>query len=413
MFAATHEHLGEQYLSEAAEHERAVDEGVGMTPQQIQKRESAATLARQNAAVHFEKAGDHHVRHARLVTVSDDEQFGDALWAAAGNYDKARRWQKAIEVYAEYVKARPEDPRRLDAMHRLALAYESDNQHRAAVGLFQELVDEHPRTQQAYDSLVPLARSHIELDQVEDAKRVLRHVITDHEAITPDSQAYQESLIALGQLHYRQNEFTEAIEKLEMAVKRYGDTDDGPRLRYLLGDAYRQSVRTLDDELARPMPAARKAALDDERTRRLEQAAMLFSQVVNELEARSSSRLSNIESLYLRNAYFYRADAMYDLGRYEQAITLYDEAAGRWDKHPASLIGLIQIVNAYCELDRYQEARVANDRARWQLNQIPDAAFDDPTLPMSRRHWQEWLKWTSKLKLFEKGEGSPSAAAGG
>jgi len=65
------------------------------------------------------------------------------------------------------------------------------------------------------------------------------------------------------------------------------------------------------------------------------------------------------------------------------------------------MVALIQIVNAYCELGRIREARVANDRARWQLNRIPDEEFDDPSLPMDRHRWQDWLRWASELKLFE------------
>jgi hypothetical protein len=45
------------------------------------------------------------------------------------------------------------------------------------------------------------------------------------------------------------------------------------------------------------------------------------------------------------------------------------------------------------------------------LEKIPDEAFDDPNMPMSREHWQRWLDWTSQLAL--KGEeGEPTAQAG-
>ena len=61
---------------------------------------------------------------------------------------------------------------------------------------------------------------------------------------------------------------------------------------------------------------------------------------------------------------------------------------------------LVQIVNAYCEQGAMQEARAANDRARYQLKRIPDEAFSDPSMPMGRKHWEDWLRWSNELDLF-------------
>jgi tetratricopeptide (TPR) repeat protein len=155
------------------------------------------------------------------------------------------------------------------------------------------------------------------------------------------------------------------------------------------------------------LSAANAAAQQQERTLRLEEAQKLYTQVITELEARPEPSLSDLERLYHRNAFFYRADCAYNLGRFEQAIELYDVAARKWERDPASLVALVQIVNAYGELGMVQEAKAANRRAQDQQRRIPEEAFNDPNLPMSRRHWEEWLKWTEELKLFE-----PAGAAG-
>ena len=410
LFASTHDLLSQQFDAQARDASAAAD-APDADPDDVAKHEATAQLARQNAAVHADKAGDYYLRHARLVTIEDDDLFGQSLWRAAESYDKARQWKKAIDIWSEYVNARPEDPRRLDAIHRLGLAFEADKQFRPAAGEFERLIKDHPRAQQTYDSLVPLARSYIELKRFDQAKQVLRSVVTNHEAITPDSLAYREALIELGRLHYRLNEFEEGIERLEVAVARYGDTGEGAKLRFAAADAYRQSTAPLADEMTRPMPETRRAELKAEHDRRLDRAAVLYSQVVNELESVSHHALDKLSRIYLRNAYFYRGDCLYDRGQFEQAIDLYAQAVNRYDKHPASLVGLIQIVNANCELERFDQARIANDRARWQLKQIPEAAFNDPTLPMSREHWRTWLKWTTDAKLFSD-EKNRSAAVG-
>lgn len=415
-FAAMHEQIADKTLA-AFEDEGELEPGMGLggrgDPSLVGQGSGAFRLAMQEAAVHYATSGDFYFKHAHAVTGIDDDAFGRSLWTAAVSYDKAQLWEKAIAVYAEYMKARPEDPRQLEAINHLGLAYQSDGQYATAAGLFKRLVDEHKHTPEAYKSLVPLARCHIALNEFDDAERVLLYVVTDHPAITPVSTQYRQALIELGKLYYQIGRYEQAIARLTEAVDRYGQTRQGAALRFRLADAYRLSVTTISQTLEQAMPQSKTVTLRAERARRLEQAQVLFSQVISEMEAMDASVRSPIEKLYLRNAFFYRADCAYDLGRYEQAISLYDLAAKRWETHPASLVALVQIVNAYCELGRTQEAKVANDRARWQLKRIPDDAFDDPTLPMTREHWQDWLRWTSELNLFGSQANAASGSGGG
>jgi tetratricopeptide (TPR) repeat protein len=81
----------------------------------------------------------------------------------------------------------------------------------------------------------------------------------------------------------------------------------------------------------------------------------------------------------------------FDLGEHEAAIRHYDAAAQRYASDPASLVAMVQIVNCYVELGRWQEARTANERARRRLRELPPEALDAPDLPMTRRHWERWL----------------------
>lgn len=54
----------------------------------------------------------------------------------------------------------------------------------------------------------------------------------------------------------------------------------------------------------------------------------------------------------------------FDLKDYETAIRHYDAARERYPKDPASLVAMIQIVNAYIELGDTQRAQTANYRAK-------------------------------------------------
>lgn len=361
---------------------------------------SPRKLAAQQMVLHLSKAAEFFLRHAHTVAVSDEAAYASSLWKAAECYDKAQMWKNAIDVYAEFVKNCIGDPRQLAALVQLGLAYEADGQYQPAIERLKQAIDTQPRSPEAYASLVPLARCYVALNDFSGAKRVLTYVVQGHPTITPESAVYRDALIELGKLHYRLGEYREAIERLALAAERYKDAPSIGLIRFRLADAYRRSVEDIDKDLREPMPQSKKLELQRERARRLEEAQKLFTQVVAEYELRDESTLSPVEALSFRNAYFYRADCAYDLRQFKQAIDLYEVAAKRWEAHPASLVALVQIVNSYCEMNMVQEAKVANLRARSLLKRIPEAAFNDPSLPMSREHWADWLDWTSKLDLF-------------
>ncbi len=398
--AVTCQKIGDVRLAEA---QRSAERAPG----QPQLTHEARRLANQQAASYYAKAAEYYEQHADLVTIQDNELHGQSLWNAAVNYDRAQLWPQAIRVYDEFIRTRDGDPKRLRAIRNIAQAYMANEQYLPALEKFQALVEEYPRSPETYSSLVPMARCFDELGRTQEAIDKLTIVIDDHEAITPDSGEYQQALINLCKIYHRLGDkdpvqYVRAIELLTEAVQRYGDTPDGPVLRYLLADSNRRSVPGIEKQIATTQSHATQVELDSERKDRLSQAQVLYNQAISGLEAKRNNGeiLTPVEGIYLRNAYFYQADCAYDLGIYAQAIQLYNTAANNYADDPASLIARVQIVNAHCELGQFQQARVANDMARRQLERIPDSAFDDENLPMKREHWEDWLRWTSDRNLF-------------
>ncbi len=398
--AVTCERIGDQRLAEARQ---SAERGPGQPP----LSDEARRLANQQAASFFEKSARYYEQHADAVTIEDNEQHGQSLWRSAQNFDQAQLWSDAIRVYDQFVTTRDGDPKRLRAIRNLAQAYMADKQYRPALAQYQHLVDAYPRSPETYSSLVPMARCLDQLGETDRAVEKLSLVIDDHEAITPDSGEYREALIGLCKIYHRQGKdnpslYARAIEMLTEAVQRYGETDDGPVLHYLLADANRRSVPALDKQIATTQSHVTLLSLQVEREDRLNDAQVLYNQAISGLEAKRNAELvlESVEEVYLRNAYFYQADCAYDRHVFEQAIQLYNTAANNYANDPASLIARVQIVNAHCELGQFQKARVANDMARRQLERIPDSAFEDDSLPMKREHWEDWLRWTSERNLF-------------
>ncbi|MCC7145091.1 MAG: tetratricopeptide repeat protein [Phycisphaeraceae bacterium] len=398
--ASAHEKLAEQKRQTAAE----IKTGAETRKDESDNWKTAYELANQESAAQFKAAGDCYYQNARLAEGgSDKSTFADALWRSAQCYDQAQLWPQAVDRYAEYVQALPEDSRRPAAMRALALAYQVQGNYQAAQAQFLSLLEQFANSPEAYDSLVPLARCYTALNDFDAAKRTLFGVLENHPAITPQSAQYLQALIDLGQLHHKLQEYEPAIARLSQALDIIGQNpkESTAALRFILADAYRQSVEQLDQTATDAMSQNQVQARQNERARRLQQSLQLFDQVITELSEVPESALNKLDKIYFRNAYFYRADCAYDLAHYEQAIELYDIAARKWEQDPASLVALVQIVNAYGQLGQVQQARAADRRAQDHLKRIPEEAFNDPDLPMTRRHWDDWLRWTNELGLFD------------
>ena len=411
----------EMLLKLAIGHEQLARKMLGLADGQQESADDWRKLdnkQRLEVAKHFADAADFYLSHARAVTVADDDAYGRSLWKAGEYYDKAGLHKQAIAVFGEFVQARPNDPKRLAAMFRLAQAHQADGQFDEAITLYRQLIDQNPKSPEAYASLVPLARSYIAMGPkyTDQAEHVLLSVVTDHPALRPESTEYRDALTELGQLYYRRGEegdYEKAIARLDEVVERYGQGDAGqmPELMFQLGDAYRKSVQQIDAKLAASLPPSQAADLRRQRAYRLDRAQQSFGSVINAYEDRGADSLSELQKLYLRNSFFYRADCAYELGRYEGpdgAIALYEKAVQRYDKDPAALVALVQMVNSYCELGQWEMARAVNERAKVYLQRIPESAFDDPNLPMNRKHWQRWLDWTSQMAMTSASAGAPT-----
>ncbi len=411
VFAATHHQIAIEKMARGAE------AGGGSA---FDRPSQAREALNREAAKHYEWAGDYYREFAQIAFNRGRlEQYAETSWRAAECYDGAQRWSKSIDTYRDFIGRLDAHPRRLDATNRLGIAYMAQQpkpDYESAREKFEFLLDHHPRSPAAQNSIVPLALCYMELDRPKDAEDRLLAVVTDHPEILPDSVHYRDALVALGKLYYRQGEFDKAIVQLDKAVTRYADQRMGPELCYFLADAYRQSVEKIDEQLKQTMPRARRASLQNERERRLKQGAIYYGRAIDGqgeqpgFESYETNMLAAAEQIYHRNAYFYQADCHYKNGEFERAIQLYDRAFKRWEYHPAALIALVQIVNAYCELGKPQDAIAANRKAMWALKRFPEESWNDPSLPMDRKQFQEYLRWVNELDLFSTKPSVASAA---
>ena len=164
------------------------------------------------------------------------------------------------------------------------------------------------------------------------------------------------------------------------------------QLLFMQADCYRQSAAAL---LAAKLADAKgnQAEILTTRNDRLANAKRYYEKLIEMF--RDKEPRGDLDRLYLKLACFYKADCLYALRDYDNAIAAYDAAATRYKDDASALAAYVQIVNAFCEQRKFDKARRANERAMTLLSRMPQDAFSNGTFSMPKEYWQQWLKWTN------------------
>ncbi len=352
----------------------------------------AHPATRYTANDHYRRAGDYYVRHARRLTgrPNQDEAWAESLWLAADSFDLGGWHDLAVTHFTEYVAGRSEaDPRRIEAVFRLAQAHHAVQDFDAAVAAYERVIAEHPRSHVATQSLVPLARCLLALGRTPEAEQQLIQIVSGKRNLTPDAAEYRDALIELGALHYDAGEYPRAIEQMDEAARRYPEDSRIGEIRFRLADSHRRRSGQIEGELAAPVVTPQeRQRLERLRVDHLKAAMDLFA-AISETESRGKR---GITEQMLRHAFLYRADCAFELGMYPQAIAFYDDYAGRYSQHHSSMTALIQIVNCYSNLGDMGRADTAHRRAIARLGELPEEAFKVPDALLDRPAWERWLK---------------------
>ncbi len=349
-------------------------------------------------------AADASIAEARALTVADDKGYGQALWHGIDLYDRAADLPAAIDALQLFVAERPTDPLAPTALYRLGRAYQSAGQFDKAIAAYQRNQFLYPNSLAASRSAVPLAQAYMARGPADypRAESVLRSVLEGNPVLTPAADEFRQALFELARLYYRTDRYELAVARLTEWTARYGDDERLGQALFLTGDSYRKSAALLDPK---PTPGgadvaaattalvAARAEAAAARRDRLEQARGLFDQTV--ARYRDVPAKTDLDRLYDKLAQFYRADCLYDAGRYAEAIQQYDAAAFRYQDDPASLAAYVQVVNAYYALGKPDQARAANERAKVMLRQMPAEAFGSGAYALSKDYWENQLKFST------------------
>lgn len=400
-------------------HESASRTTLGLPPTQVGERFTLDDLGAydpgtlQRAKRHLIRAASFARLHADRFVLDDYDTYADSLWRSAMLSDSAGDRQQAIESLRTFVETVDGDARNPEGRFLLGKMFQARGNYTIAEGYYKDLIDERESSPRpgigrwADQSYVPLAQCYIQDNDESndaDAVRLLTNAVSGERG-GPDRPEFRQAILELGNLAFRDGRYAEAVERFEEALQRGGDEGLGggadpvneARVRYRLADAYRLLAEEIEQRMAEPMTDRERSAMSSARESHLLEAIEEFTWVRDTLDLIDPRAIDRVDAIYLRNSHFYLGDCAFDRGAYDEAIEYYTTARARYPDDPAVLVALIQIVNAYLEKGDMASARTANERARAFYQSLPDEAWDDPYLPLSRKEWERWLDSTSKL----------------
>ncbi|NUQ48947.1 MAG: tetratricopeptide repeat protein [Phycisphaerae bacterium] len=361
----------------------------------------------------YHAAAARHFELASQLCPDDVEARSKLMWAAIQQCDESGHIADARRLLEQFVLLRGDDPRLPAALLQLGRSCEAEGAPDAAQRWYNELELRFPKLEEA--ARARLLRAQMLLRRgaagVGEAEQLLLSLL-EAENMSPEARVFREALYTLGELLFEEGRFSLAIRRLDDYLRLYPDDPAGERVRFLLANAYRCSAYELRDNP--PSDALPTRAAEESRAR-FRTACDLFAAYLERVESsapEAGTTGSGLEAgatdgsdreLYQRTALLYLADCHYELnepGTLQTALTLYRQAAARYQHESSALIAHVQIANIHLRQGQMIEAARAVENARWLLRSMPEAAFEAGPLSQSRVQWEQYLAAVAGSHLF-------------
>ena len=269
----------------------------------------------------------------------------------------------------------------------------------AAAKAIERFIGERPGDGIMAEALLRLARLQLAIGEDEKAMATVARLREEY----AQSPTAIEGAILLAELYHRDQEFDQSLALLDelsqVPAPKFAQ-DRRARIAFLRGDCQRQlaveTIQTASGNGAEPQLAA--AVADPEARRRLEIAEKHFAEAI-ELFAGYRSQ-SDSDGECERLAIFGRAHCLFDLGRYEEAIAIYQQATARYRDDLSVLTATLQIASANAALGRADHTRQAAREILRLLERIPAGSFESGAESLPRSYWERWLRHVEASGLW-------------
>ncbi|HQU44106.1 MAG TPA: tetratricopeptide repeat protein, partial [Pirellulales bacterium] len=352
-----------------------VSEG-GDTPDQAKQLSTGRRRLRQ--------AGILYRRLAEMRLAS--REYADDLYDAAEAELAGHDYAAAVTTFRKYldVEARKRRPRALLALGESLLAA---GQPAAALEPLKECIEFHQRDAAIFEARFLASQAYLETAQTGPAEKLLLDNL-DGAALSPASTEWRSSLFALGRLLYEAGRYKEAIGRLDEATARYPTAAGADEANYLAAESYRRSALKVQRQEQQEATAEGRLARRREWTQLLEIGLARYEKELSAMLVRQEQRpLTRLEQAVLRNCFFARADILFDLGRYQEAIQAYASATNRYQQRPEVLPAYVQIAACYRRLGQADNARSTLEQAKYALKHLGEDLPFEQTSNYTRQEW--------------------------
>lgn len=332
------------------------------------------------------------------------------VWRSAECFRRAGDHRRAISAIQRFLAGKPPPEQVAEAWYLLGLAHESAGDPTEAMHAYEQCIQQGRAGAFAYRARCRLAEAMAARGRISDAEQVLRQNL-ELMGADPDPEAHERSLMGLAGLLYRRGEYRLASVHLQKLLERYPRTARGVGARHVLADCYRRLADAQHEVLpANDAPTVEARAYAKGQYRLwLSLAAANYKKLREDLLAASGKHpLLGPEAAILQDAEAAEVDCRYNLGEYETAAALAEQAAQRHRDRVEALLFYRQVLRSHwamtiAETDsgkrvgRVLKARRTVEQARTCLAELPDTAFvGAPDVIHDRRWWEQWLDWAAK-----------------
>ena len=341
---------------------------------------------------HFRAAGTAYELLSKLRFAT--REFTDDLWRSADNYFRGQSYTHAERILTEYLHHEALDKQAL-ALLRLGQSRLAQGENDSAIESLEECIEMHPGDAVVYQARLDCAQALLQQDQGQRAQALLLKNLVGG-SLEPTAAEWRDSLFLLGEYLHNSQQYQEAIEKLDEAVRRYPNAKQAVLARYMIARSYHSSAEL-------PARIAQEAKTESERVKNrklrdqnLTAALENYLLVQRKLTLQGHVDSNELERLLLRNCYMMQGSVLYQLKRYEEARKAYANISTLYQSEPFVLESFVHIANCYRQLNKPLKAKGTIEQAKLVLNRLPAETNFKLATNFSRQSWE--------LLLNEMGE---------
>ncbi len=382
--------MAEQLLGEAA-----YAEAQRMRAAETDRAGSASAIepgARAEINRMFRRAGEHFAAFLRTDPAKELQAVArsELHFSAGDSFDCAGEPAEALAHFESSLSLLPVgDSKRTERLLRIgdihAQAQDFERAREAYEGVYK-ITSNDPRV------AMPLVRVYVASGDEPRALAELGRILEGNAGLAPDSEQYREALDLTARLSFKRGDFTASAERLNELVERDpANGSVGERL-FRLGQSLQEISRlALAESKSDALTTTRRLQLERSSIDRAVEAQRAYQRAIESFETRGRA-LDGLGRDMLRNSYLQRAHCAFDRGQFKEAIDFYETVDRKYPEEAASVLALVQIVNAADSLGDAQRAEAAHTRALRRIESLPDDALLGDGGVFSRDDWRSWLK---------------------